>query len=62
MLFWRRERAMLRFWQMRSMQKLTAIHSSIHNHFNQERRLNSCSSFKLIRTVALNDWLQLGMA
>ena len=35
--FRRRERAMLRFRQMRSLQKFVAVHSSIHNHFNQER-------------------------
>ena len=33
----RRERAMQRFRQMGSLQKFAAIHSSVHNHFNQER-------------------------
>lgn len=37
--FRRRERAKLRFLQMRSLQKFVAIHSSIHNHFNQEHHL-----------------------
>ena len=32
--FRRRERAMLRFRQMRSLQKFVAVHSSIHNHLN----------------------------
>jgi putative transposase len=32
--FRRRERAMLSFRQMRSLQNFTAVHSSIHNHFN----------------------------
>ena len=32
--FRRRERAMLRFRRMRSLQKFVAIHSSIHKHFN----------------------------
>ena len=31
----RRERAMLRFRQMRSLQKFAAVHASVHNHFNQ---------------------------
>ena len=35
----RRERAMLRFRRMRSLQKFAAVHSSVHNHFNQERHL-----------------------
>ena len=36
--FRRRERAMLRFRQMRCLQKFAAVHSPIHNHFNQERQ------------------------
>jgi hypothetical protein len=31
----RRERAMQRFRQMRTLQKFAAIHSSVRNHFNQ---------------------------
>jgi putative transposase len=51
--FRRRERAMSRFRQMRSLQKFVAVHSSIHNHFNQERHLYSRANFKLNRTAAL---------
>ena len=58
--FRRRERAMLRFRRMRSLQKFAAVHSSIHNHFNQERHLCSRSNFKLNRTAALAQWRQLG--
>ncbi len=32
--FRRRERAMQRFRQMRTLQRFTAIHSSVYNHFN----------------------------
>ena len=32
--FRRRERAMLRFRQMRSIQKFAVVHSSVHNHFS----------------------------
>ena len=39
--FRRRERAMLRFRRMRSLQKFAAVHSSVYNHFNQERSLTS---------------------
>ena len=54
--FRRRERAMLRFRQMRSLQKFVAVHASVHNHFNQERHLYSHSNFKLNRTAALAEW------
>lgn len=57
--FRRRERAMLRFQRQRSLKKFTAIHSSIHNHFNLERHLYSSKNFKLNRTAALVEWRQL---
>jgi putative transposase len=58
----RRERAMLRFRRMRSLQTFAAVHSSVHNHFNQERHLYSRDNFKLNRAAALAEWRQLGMA
>jgi len=58
--FRRRERAMLRFRQMRSLQKFASVHSSIHNHFNQERSLYSRPNFKLKRVAALAEWRGLG--
>ena len=57
--FRRRERAMLRFRQMRCLQKFAAVHSSVHNHFNQERHFYSRDKFKLNRTAALTEWRQL---
>lgn len=57
--FRRQERAMLRFRRLRSLQKFTAIHSSIHNHFNQEHHFCSRTNFKLNRTAALSEWRQL---
>jgi putative transposase len=60
--FRRRERAMLRFRQMRSLQKFAAVHSSVHNHFNQERALYSRDNFKLNRASALSEWRRLGAA
>ena len=54
--FRRRERAMLRFRRMRCLQKFVAVHSSVHNHFNQERALYSRDNFKLNRTAALAEW------
>jgi len=58
----RRERAMLRFRRMRSLQKFAAVHASVSNHFNQERSLSSRHIFKVNRTAALEEWRQLGEA
>ena len=57
--FRRRERAMQRFRRMRSLQKFAAVHSSVANHFNQERHLYTRENFKLIRNAALAEWRQL---
>ncbi len=59
--FRRRERAMQRFRRMRSLQKFASVHSSVYNHFNQERSLTSRDTFKLTRTAALAEWRELGM-
>ena len=37
--FRRRERAMAKFRNVKSLQKFVSAHASIHNHFNQERHL-----------------------
>ncbi|MCL5779325.1 IS6 family transposase [Limibaculum sp. FT325] len=55
----RRERAMLRFRRMRSLQTFAAVHSSVHNLFNSERHLHSRNNFKLSRPAALKEWRQL---
>src|SRR5579872_693714 len=34
--FRRRERAMLRFWQMKTLQKFASVHASLHNHLYEE--------------------------
>ena len=60
--FRRRERAMLRYRRLRSLQKFVSVHASVHNHFNQERSLCSRKNFKLIRTADLSEWQQLGVA
>ena len=60
--FRRRERAMLGFRSMLSLQKFSAVHSSVHNHFNLERHLYSRENFKLNRAAALAEWRQLGAA
>ena len=53
--FRRRERAMLGFRRMRTLQKFVAVHASVHNHFNAERHLYSRSNFKLNRAAALTE-------
>jgi len=57
--FRRRERAMLRFRRMRSLQKFVAVHASVYNHFNSERSLYYRPNFKLNRAAALAEWRQL---
>jgi putative transposase len=58
----RRERAMLRFRRMRSLQKFAAVHSTVLNHFNQERHLYNRENYKDNRTAALAEWRVLGAA
>ena len=41
--FRRREGAMARFRDIRTLQKFAAVHASIHNHFNQDRHLNTAT-------------------
>ena len=54
--FRRRERAMLRFRRMHTLQKLSAVHASVHNHFNHERHLVSRDIYKERRSAALAEW------
>ncbi|MEW2915108.1 IS6 family transposase [Leisingera sp. JC11] len=54
--FRRRERAMLRFRRVRSLQKFAAVHASVYNLFNSERSLYSRPNFKLNSTAALSEW------
>jgi len=55
----RRERAMLRFRRMKSLQKFVSVHASLHNHFNSERHLVDRQTFKLRRSAALAEWQSL---
>lgn len=59
--FRRRERAMLRFRQMKTLQKFSSVHAQVHNHFNQERHLVDRQTYKLRRSAALAEW-QIVMA
>jgi len=55
----RRERAMLRFRRMKSLQKFASVHANVHNHFNQERHLIDKQTFKNRRSAALAEWQSL---
>ena len=57
--FRRRERAMVGFRRPATLQKFASTHSSIHNHFNQDRHLNRRNIFKQNRATALSEWRQL---
>ena len=57
--FRRRERAMLRFRQMKSLQKFASVHANVHNHFNQERHLVDRKTYKKRRSAALAEWQSL---
>jgi putative transposase len=57
--FRRRERAMLRFRRMKTLQKFSSVHASVHNLFNQERHLTSRQTFKQNRSAALAEWRSL---
>ncbi len=57
--FRRRERALLRFQRMRTLQKFAAVHASVYNLFNTERSLSSRTVFNMNRAVALAEWRHL---
>ena len=57
--FRRREGAMARFRDIKTLQKLASVHASIHNHFNHQRHLNRRDIFKQARAAALVEWQQL---
>ena len=57
--FRRRERAMLRFRQMKSLQKFASVHANVHNHFSSERHLIDRQTYKTSRSAALAEWQSL---
>ena len=57
--FRRREGAMARFRDIKTLQKFASVHASIHNHFNHQRHLNRRDIFKQARATALVEWRQL---
>jgi len=57
--FRRREGAMSKFRDIKTLQKFVAIHASVHNHFNLDRHLNRRSVYKQNHSAALAEWRQL---
>jgi putative transposase len=51
--FRRRERAVLRFRRMKTLQKFVSVHASVHNHFNAERHLVDRQTYRTHRSAAL---------
>jgi putative transposase len=50
---------MLKFRDLKTLQKFAAIHASIHNHFNFDRHLTTREIFKRNRAAMLSEWDQL---
>ena len=57
--FRKREGAMSKFRDLKTLQKFASIHASIHNLFNLDRHLNHREIFKKDRSAALAEWRQL---
>jgi putative transposase len=57
--FRRREGAMLKFRDAKTLQKFASVHASIFNHFNFDRHLITREIFKQNRSAALAEWRQI---
>ena len=57
--FRRRERAMLRFRRMKTLQKFASVHANVHNLFASERHLIDRPTYKERRSAALAEWQNL---
>ena len=50
---------MLRFRQMKSLQKFASVHANVHNHFASERHIVDRQTYKKRRSAALAEWRQI---
>ena len=50
---------MLRFGQMKSLQKFALVHANIHNHVASERHRIDRDTYKQRRFAALAEWRSL---
>ena len=44
---------------MKTLQKFSSVHASVHNLFNQERHLISRETYKAQRSAAFAEWQTL---
>ena len=59
--FRRRDGAMARFRDIKTLQTFTSVHASIHHHCNHQRHLNRRDLFKQGRAAALAEWRPLAV-
>ena len=57
--FRRREGAMAKFRETKTLQKFASVHASIHNHFNLDRHLTSRTEFRMARLAANAEWREV---
>jgi len=57
--FRRREGALAKIRDVKTLQKFALAHASIHSHFNHDRHLNRRDVFKQNRSAAMAEWRQL---
>ena len=57
--FRRRERAMVRFRQMKRLKTFSAVHAVFHNPLNQDRHLINREIYRAQRSAALAEWTSL---
>ena len=50
---------MLRFIQMKSLQKFASVHAALHKHFSLERHIVDRQTHKQRRSTALAEWKSL---
>ena len=50
---------MAKFRDVKTLQKIAAVHATIHNHFNQDRHHYRHDIFKQNRVAALAEWCHL---
>ena len=50
---------MLHFRRMQTLQKFTAVHGAVSNHFNLQRHLTSRRTYKRNRLAAMAAWQML---
>jgi putative transposase len=57
--FRRRERAMQRFRNQKTLQKFSSVHAQVYNQFSQENHLVTRQVYKQRRSAALAEWRAL---